>query len=277
MKPAVLHNNFFGANVEGAYTTDANKNGNIYMMKKWKVGERPVETFDKKDWIGCAHGCVLGLLLLQDPARTQRAVEDDGIIHELIHIMHFPNSHEELGKYPSIQTLRDDIYQLQEDAIGAYESVVKQSAELTEQSNREYNERQAQYQSRVIGYNNPLLDPDRERTRRFYFTPLTPAFEPITTYKRGPDPFKPDDFKIEFNSELKTAAEDELKRAEKVREGFYGWKGSFDNEGASPIVVHTGEPVHQQVLQRTGQEEASASASGSEANGPEHIRSGDVG
>src|ERR1700735_5615638 len=80
---------FLPNQVEATYYTDQNTNGTPYMLSKWKEGEYPVQTYDAKDWIGCLHGCALALTMLQDPQRTQNAIEDDGILHELIHILHF--------------------------------------------------------------------------------------------------------------------------------------------------------------------------------------------
>lgn len=42
--------------------------------------------FDRQDWLGCAHGCMLALILVGDEHQSHLAVSDDGVIHELLHL-----------------------------------------------------------------------------------------------------------------------------------------------------------------------------------------------
>lgn len=141
---------FYMSDVEAAYETDANKNG-AYMLQRWKPGETPVETYDKQDFIGCLHGCVLALTMLQDSKRTQMAIEDDGIVHELIHILHFtqPDQRIQIGSFRSVRELRDEIYKLQEDGIKAYEQLIQQSEQLAVQRDKERYEGQFFYSAPV--------------------------------------------------------------------------------------------------------------------------------
>jgi hypothetical protein len=230
------------SHIEGAYYTDANKNGSIYMLAKWKPGEKPVETFDKEDWAGCLHGCALALTVLQDPTRTQAAIEDDGILHELIHIIHFPHARYELGNYPSIRGLRDEIYKLQEDAIGAYERIVEQSEQIHQQQAAERKEREEQY------------------LRRQKHNPFEPQFLLPQFYGRGIRPSERAEKFFRIPEQSEAQIQQEASRKFKV-EFAPGLKR-----------VYPGEPVHQSVLQRSGEEETRPSSIDGEAGRSDDVR-----
>jgi hypothetical protein len=52
----------------------------------WAPGEAPLECFDRGDYIACAHGCMLSLIVEGNVYESFLAIQDDGIIHELIHL-----------------------------------------------------------------------------------------------------------------------------------------------------------------------------------------------
>lgn len=58
-----------------------------YVFNGWYEGHRPTQTFAADDWIGCLHGVMFGLLFLSEPVYSHRAIEDDGMLHEIVHIM----------------------------------------------------------------------------------------------------------------------------------------------------------------------------------------------
>lgn len=118
-----------------AYTTDTRANGYMsdYEFNGWKEEHKPVNLFDARNFIPCLHACSVALVILNDHRRSYEAVEDDGIIHELIHILHIPLIQEVTSRdiethmqSPSMQTLRERILKLQEDALGEYERIYKE-------------------------------------------------------------------------------------------------------------------------------------------------------
>lgn len=60
--------------------------GRLYSFSGWPPYEEPLQCFDDSDWLRCLHGCMLALALLADAERTQLAIEDDGLAHELLHL-----------------------------------------------------------------------------------------------------------------------------------------------------------------------------------------------
>jgi len=52
----------------------------------WAPGNTPLECFDRGDYIACAHGCMLALIIQDDALVSHDAISDDGVIHELIHL-----------------------------------------------------------------------------------------------------------------------------------------------------------------------------------------------
>lgn len=65
------------------YRTSSGAN---YSFSGWNESESPLECWDRQDWLKCLHGCMLCLSLLNDHEATQRAIEDDGLLHELVHL-----------------------------------------------------------------------------------------------------------------------------------------------------------------------------------------------
>lgn len=60
--------------------------GNIFSFNTWVDAHKPSSTFDRKDYLGCLHGCMLAFTILDDADFTQLAVVDDGLLHELLHL-----------------------------------------------------------------------------------------------------------------------------------------------------------------------------------------------
>lgn len=204
------------------YKTDANLTGNTYVFRGWKPGEHPTETFDKQDWVGCLHGCSLALILLQDPTRTQAAIEDDGIIHELIHIMHF--GWETFTRWDETKggELRQQIEKLQQNAIGAYDR-------LAEGNNTSI---KAEEQAKPLFIDYIDRPKDRQYTQ-FYGRGIRQSEAEIQQEASRK-------FKVEFAPGLKR--------------------------------IYAGEPVHQPVLQRSGEEETRPSSIDGEAGRSDDVR-----
>lgn len=49
-------------------------------------GPSPMDLFDLGDYIACAHACAFLIGRLRDPERALMALEDDGLLHELLHL-----------------------------------------------------------------------------------------------------------------------------------------------------------------------------------------------
>lgn len=60
--------------------------GVSYSFSGWDAGESPLECWDKQDWLKCLHGCMLCLSLLRNVITIRWAIEDDGLLHELVHL-----------------------------------------------------------------------------------------------------------------------------------------------------------------------------------------------
>lgn len=52
----------------------------------WPQGETPVELFDQARWPECLHATIQAFNVIDDPAETQAAVTDTGLLHELVHL-----------------------------------------------------------------------------------------------------------------------------------------------------------------------------------------------
>jgi hypothetical protein len=87
-----------------------------YSFVGWKSGDNPSETFRKQDYAGCLHGIMFALLLLADPYLSHRAIEDDGVLHEVVHIMH-------IGLNPS-EELVAQLEELENKALAKYEELL---------------------------------------------------------------------------------------------------------------------------------------------------------
>jgi len=125
MKPDEKRYSYFGPTLPDpdnktlAYRTDLDRNG-PYSFNGWLPEHYPTELFKARDFIGCLHACMLAFMLIGDAKRTQAAIEDDGILHELIHILHFAGlGDRSLDRV--IEWMPDALKLLQEDALKTYE------------------------------------------------------------------------------------------------------------------------------------------------------------
>lgn len=48
-------------------------------------GDRPSDHFKAGDWLTCLHGCMF-LASILDPHESKVLMEDDGLLHELVHL-----------------------------------------------------------------------------------------------------------------------------------------------------------------------------------------------
>lgn len=55
-----------------------------YAFTGWDVA--PLELFDRRCWADCLHAVIQAFNVRGDPAATQAAMEDTGVIHELAHL-----------------------------------------------------------------------------------------------------------------------------------------------------------------------------------------------
>lgn len=94
-----------------------------YQSDGYRLGEYPTDLFDAGNYEACLHSVVLGLSLIGDAQRTQTEIEDDGIIHELIHLLHIGRQMGITVDWLNMAQLRNEIHQLQVDALGAYERI----------------------------------------------------------------------------------------------------------------------------------------------------------
>ena len=85
--------------------------GRQYCFGGWGPTGDPVACFERGSWMNCLHGCMLCLSLLNDPRRTQLAVEDDGLLHELLHLA----SGVEICTFNTMDELRALVVQLVQD------------------------------------------------------------------------------------------------------------------------------------------------------------------
>jgi len=87
------------------YTT---KSGATYDFSGWR-GEDPTTFFDRRDWLGCLHGCMLCLSLLGRENWTQMSIADDGLLHELVHLA----AGSEICTHNSLDKMREEVVELQ--------------------------------------------------------------------------------------------------------------------------------------------------------------------
>lgn len=57
-----------------------------YSFTGWRPGETPLDHFDAKRWLECAHSLCVCLDLATPITEIAKAVEDDGVLHELLHL-----------------------------------------------------------------------------------------------------------------------------------------------------------------------------------------------
>ncbi|QHN04391.1 hypothetical protein FTO74_14240 [Granulicella sp. WH15] len=60
--------------------------GSVFSFDGWKAGDSPLECFDRGDYLGCLHGCMLAIYLADDQYLAILHVADDGLMHELVHL-----------------------------------------------------------------------------------------------------------------------------------------------------------------------------------------------
>lgn len=52
--------------------------GRSFSFSGWAPGETPLDHFDRGEWLKCLHGCMF--------AASRVHIEDDGVLHELVHL-----------------------------------------------------------------------------------------------------------------------------------------------------------------------------------------------
>jgi len=58
----------------------------LYSFSGWRATESPIECWNSGIYLACLHGCMLCYSLLNDKEKTQAAIDDDGLLHELLHL-----------------------------------------------------------------------------------------------------------------------------------------------------------------------------------------------
>lgn len=202
----------------------------IYGFSGWEPGWLPTETFDNRDYTGCLHGVSLSLMLIGDPRRSQMAIEDNGIIHELIHALHISDN-------------KDTYFYYSQNPFGApcglkkYEHSVDRVPVLNRIGQQIRNALEVLQHDATEAYKRRLEEPRQE------YQP-NPVFAP---------------------RQIQKPTEDEK---ELQGERFFAIR-PFNQ------VFYSSKPLHQQVLQRAGEKEASHPASNGEAERPDDLRAGE--
>lgn len=80
--------------------------------------DSPTRCFYKQDWLGCLHGCLLTLTIINDPKLTQIEIADDGIVHELLHLA----SGIDICTHTTLTELRTEISELEQLCLAIKES-----------------------------------------------------------------------------------------------------------------------------------------------------------
>ncbi|WP_340700849.1 hypothetical protein [Burkholderia cenocepacia] len=57
--------------------------GRAYVLSDWPAGGRPTDHFDQGRWADCLHACLFAASLRRNPSD----IEDDGPVHELVHLV----------------------------------------------------------------------------------------------------------------------------------------------------------------------------------------------
>ena len=83
-------------------------NGVRFDFSGW-ILDSPIQCFDRQDWVGCLHGCMLALTILNQPELTQREIADDGLLHELLHL----SGGVDVCTHTTLQELRTQIAEIQ--------------------------------------------------------------------------------------------------------------------------------------------------------------------
>jgi hypothetical protein len=89
--------------------------GKNFDFDGWPKGETPVELFDQARWPECLHATIQALNVLGDPAATQAAVTDTGLLHELSHLACVVD----IWTHHNMADLRQQIAHLSQGGVGA--------------------------------------------------------------------------------------------------------------------------------------------------------------
>ena len=80
-----------------------------YLFSGWEPTQSPIECWNSKNYLACLHGCMLCYSFLNDSKATQLAIEDDGLLHELLHLA----MKTEICTHQSLKDLEKEIIALQ--------------------------------------------------------------------------------------------------------------------------------------------------------------------
>jgi hypothetical protein len=108
----------------------------LYGFDGWNPGDEPSQTFMKGDYIACLHGCMFGLLILADKNRSHQAIEDDGILHELVHGLHIGRKYLEADVY-KFDKLKIDIRKLERDTLDKYQQLLAEAEQYERETGKQ--------------------------------------------------------------------------------------------------------------------------------------------
>lgn len=60
--------------------------GHSFIFNGWPVNYTPLNLFDNFNYLGCLHGIMLGLTLINNERVSHQSLSDEGVIHELLHL-----------------------------------------------------------------------------------------------------------------------------------------------------------------------------------------------
>lgn len=58
--------------------------GRLFALPSFEKGEYPLDLFDRGEWLKCLHACMAVAQFMDTDTRS--FIEDDGILHELVHL-----------------------------------------------------------------------------------------------------------------------------------------------------------------------------------------------
>ena len=79
--------------------------GTTFSFSGWDKGKDPLSMFDRGKYLACLHGLMVYYNLLADPELLQLSVEDDGLMHEVLHLA----SGVEISTHNTMEGLRKEI------------------------------------------------------------------------------------------------------------------------------------------------------------------------
>lgn len=115
--------------------------GTMFEFDGWNTGDRPTECFDRGDYVACIHGCMLALIIKGSPYEAQLSISDDGVIHELIHMI----SGVDICTCNSVQDIRAEVSKLEKfvlDTLSLGETQTNANTESELTSNQRQQEPQ---------------------------------------------------------------------------------------------------------------------------------------